>query len=48
MAWPMGSQNLALEFGVTDIVTEKGDERGEDQGPHRRAGRAGTSFIRRI
>ena len=34
-------QQLAREFGATDIVTERGDAgRGADQGTHRRAGRA--------
>ena len=34
-------QKLALEFGATDIVTERGDEGvARDQGPHRRARRA--------
>ena len=34
-------QKLALEFGATDIVTERGDDGvARDQGPHRRARRA--------
>jgi threonine dehydrogenase-like Zn-dependent dehydrogenase len=33
-------QELAREFGATDIVVERGDEGGENQGTHRRARRA--------